>query len=102
MANVPGGKSGFIVCQIKVIGTGANQRIVHEYVADTGLAREIRAINQQAAEELGQWKNELEDEKRPNEVAYYWIDPPKEEEIEPGASVTAQESGDIETQRSVM
>jgi phage terminase small subunit len=84
MAKVPGGKSGFIVRQIKIIGTGANQRIVPEYVADTGLAREIRAINQQAAEELGQWKNELEDEKRPNKGTYRWIDPPKEEEVEPG------------------
>jgi phage terminase small subunit len=84
MAKVPGGKSGFIVRQIKIIGTGANQRIVPEYVVDTGLAREIRAINQQAAEELGQWKNELEDEKRPNKLVYRWIDPPKEEEVEPG------------------
>jgi hypothetical protein len=54
MAKVPGGRTGLLVRQIKVVGSGANQKLVPEYVVDTGLLREIRATAQQAAEELGQ------------------------------------------------
>lgn len=35
MANVPGGKTGLLVHQIKSIGNGPNAKIVPEYVVDT-------------------------------------------------------------------
>jgi hypothetical protein len=61
MATVPGGRTGLLVRQIKVLGTGPNQKLVPEYVVDTGLLlREIRATAQQAAEELGQWKSDAD------------------------------------------
>jgi hypothetical protein len=58
MENVPGGRTGLLVRQIKAVGAGVNRKLVPEYVVDTGLLREIRATAQQAAEELGQWKDE--------------------------------------------
>lgn len=57
---VPGGKSGFIVRQIKAIGSGATQKVVPEYSADVSLSREIRAVAEQAAMELGQWSEKHE------------------------------------------
>jgi len=57
MANIPGGKGGFVLRQIKAVGTKA----VAEYVSDIGLAKELRAVAQQAAEELGQWKDEIDE-----------------------------------------
>lgn len=58
---VPGGKSGFIVRQIKAVGSGATQKIVPEYSADVSLSREIRAVAEQAAVELGEWSEKRED-----------------------------------------
>jgi phage terminase small subunit len=60
MAKVPGGRTGLLVRQIKVLGSGANQKVVPESVVDTGLLRQIRATAQQAAEELGQWKSDAD------------------------------------------
>ena len=55
------GRSGAIVKQTKSVGSGENARIVEESVFDAALFREIRAIDEQAAKELGQWidKGEL-------------------------------------------
>ncbi len=58
MEKVPGGKTGLIVRQIKAVGSGAGMKIVPEYVLDTGLLKELRAHEQQAAGELqsrGDW-----------------------------------------------
>jgi hypothetical protein len=51
MADVPGGASGLLVRQYKQIGKVK----VEEYAVDTGLLRELRAHERQAAQELGQW-----------------------------------------------
>lgn len=61
MAGIPGGTTGLIVRQIKSIGVGAHNREVEEFVVDTGTLREIRELEKQAAQELGQWvdKGEL-------------------------------------------
>lgn len=61
MADTPGGTTGLIVRQLKSIGVGAHNREVEEFVVDTGLLREIRELEKQAAQELGQWidKGEL-------------------------------------------
>lgn len=52
---VAGGETGLLVHQERAIGTGANQQIIDEYVVDTGLLKELRAHEEQAAKELGQW-----------------------------------------------
>lgn len=52
---IPGGITGLLVHQEKAIGTGQNQTIIDEYAVDTGLLRELRAHEEQAAKELGQW-----------------------------------------------
>lgn len=58
---VIGGRSGAIVKQTKTVGAGKEARVVEEYAFDAALFREIRAIDEQAAKELGQWvdKGEL-------------------------------------------
>jgi hypothetical protein len=50
MRNVPGGKTGLICMQIKQVGV----KMLPEFVVDTALIREIRALQQDAAKELGQ------------------------------------------------
>lgn len=53
-ARASGGASGFIVKQHKIIGGGENAQFVTEYVFDGGLSKEIRAIYDDAAKEMGQ------------------------------------------------
>lgn len=50
MADVPGGTTGLVVRQFKVSG----ETVVTEYAVDTGTIRELRAVAEQAAKELGQ------------------------------------------------
>lgn len=63
-----GGGTGLVVRQIKQVGTGHSARIVEEFAVDTGTIREIRAIHEQAAKELGQWIDKAEVETRTTEV----------------------------------
>lgn len=58
---VIGGRSGAIVKQTKTVGAGKEARVIEEYAFDAAIFREIRAIDEQAAKELGQWidKGEL-------------------------------------------
>lgn len=51
----PGGGTGLLVRQYKAIGSGEYAEKVTEYQVDTGLLKEMRAHEQQAAQELGQW-----------------------------------------------
>jgi hypothetical protein len=55
MAEVPGGTTGYVVRTFKSIGFGAGQRTIEEHAVDTGLLKEFRAHEQQAAQELGEW-----------------------------------------------
>lgn len=54
LAEVPGGKTGLIVRQLKGIGRGEDFRVVETYEADTALLKELRGIQEQFAKELGQ------------------------------------------------
>lgn len=54
-ADVPGWKTGLLVHQRKKIGHGEDSEVVDEFVVDVGLLRELRAHEEQAAKELGQW-----------------------------------------------
>lgn len=62
MKDVPGGNTGLLVRTTKGIGSGDTFQIVDEYAVDTGLLRELREHEKQAAQELGQWidKSEVE------------------------------------------
>jgi len=57
---VAGDGTGLIVEQVKQLGTGANAQVIEEYVVDTATVREIRALHEQAAKELGQWQDRLQ------------------------------------------
>jgi hypothetical protein len=52
--DAPGTDTGLLVKQIKVVGTGKTQQTIEEYAVDTGLLKELRAHEEQAAKELGQ------------------------------------------------
>lgn len=56
--------TGLLVRQVKSIGFGPNNHTVEEYAVDTGLLKELRELERQAAVEMGQWseKHELEGE----------------------------------------
>ena len=60
MQDVPGGQTGLMILSIKGIGSKENFEVVKEYRVDTALLAEIRAHEQQAAEELGQWTQRRE------------------------------------------
>lgn len=51
----PGGDTGLIVRQVKVIGGGRDAELVTEYAVDTGLLKAQLDLEKQAAIEAGQW-----------------------------------------------
>jgi transposase-like protein len=60
LAGVPGGDTGLLVRTYKIIGTGDKTERVEEYAFDAALYREIRELEKQTAQELGQWVNKAE------------------------------------------
>jgi len=48
----PGAGTGMLARQVKLSNTGVT---VEEFVVDTGLLKELRGLEEQAAKELGQW-----------------------------------------------
>jgi Helix-turn-helix of insertion element transposase len=54
LSTVPGGKTGLITKMLKGIGKGEDFQVVEVYEVDTGTVKEIRALQEQVAEELGQ------------------------------------------------
>lgn len=55
MQEIPGGKTGLLVHNVKSVGYGENSERVDLYEVDTGLLQELRQHEKQAAQELGQW-----------------------------------------------
>lgn len=51
---VAGGKTGFVVRNVKGIGKGDAYQVVEVFEVDQGVLKEFRAIEEQVAEELGQ------------------------------------------------
>lgn len=51
----PGGSTGLLARTLKCLGSGDNATIVAEFAVDTGLLKELRELEKQAAVELGQW-----------------------------------------------
>jgi hypothetical protein len=60
MATVPGGPTGLLVKTNKFSRVGKSLQVYEEFKADMGLLRELRAIEEQAARELGQWRDKHE------------------------------------------
>jgi|SRR5579872_1749843 len=56
MEGVPGGRTGLIVRHVKRVGPPSDARQVETYTVDTGFMAEMLAIERQAAQEAGQWK----------------------------------------------
>ena len=54
MAGVPGGRTGLILVRIRRVGRGKDAT-VRQYEVDTRTLAEMRAIEEQAALELGHW-----------------------------------------------
>jgi transposase-like protein len=57
---VAGGKTGLITRTLKGIGKGEDFQVVEVFEVDTGLLRELREHQRQAAQELGQWTEKRE------------------------------------------
>ena len=55
MADVAGGDTGLLAHSVKGVGSGTGVELIDVYEVDTGLLRELRAHEEQAAKELGQW-----------------------------------------------
>lgn len=53
--DVIGGRTGLVVKQTRLLGTGKDARIVEEFAFDRPVVMELRATQEQAAKELGQW-----------------------------------------------
>ncbi len=56
----PGGATGTVVKQIKQIGAGRDVQIIEEYATDTATIKQIMALQQMAAQELGQWQDRVQ------------------------------------------
>lgn len=54
--DTPGSSTGLLVKTFKQIGSGPDAYPIAEYAVDVALMREIRALQEQAAKELGQWE----------------------------------------------
>jgi len=64
MQDVPGGRTGLITIGYKTLGSGESAQIMPVYEVDTGLLKELREHEKQAAIELGQWDVEKTEEKQ--------------------------------------
>jgi hypothetical protein len=58
--DVPGGRTGLLVRTVKQIGGGETAERVEEFAIDTGLLKELRELEKQAAQDLGQWSEKRE------------------------------------------
>lgn len=60
MQNIAGGKTGLMVRSFRGVGKGEDFTLVEEYTVDTGLLKEMREHEKQAAQDLGQWTEKRE------------------------------------------
>jgi len=51
-----GGETGLLVRRQRMLGSGDNSLLVEEFEVDTGLLKELRDTERQAAQEAGQWQ----------------------------------------------
>lgn len=60
MEEVPGGRTGLMVHNVKSVGAGENAERVDLYEVDAALLKELREHERQVAQELGQWTEKKE------------------------------------------
>lgn len=60
LQHIPGGDTGTVTKMLKGIGKGDDFQVVEVYEVDTGILKEIRAIHEQVADELGQRRKKVE------------------------------------------
>jgi hypothetical protein len=60
MQDIPGGTTGLLVHNTKAIGAGRSMQVIDEYNLDTGLLKEMREHEKQAAQEVGDLVNRNE------------------------------------------
>ena len=60
LRQAPGGRTGFVVRTLKVIGSGESAEVVEEFSFDRALLEARLAIGKQAAVETGQWTEKRE------------------------------------------
>lgn len=60
ISHVAGGTTGLIVHDVKGVGKGDDFQLIDIYGVDTGLLKELREHEKQAAQELGQWTEKQE------------------------------------------
>jgi transposase-like protein len=70
----PGASTGLLTRTYKQIGSGESAEKVEEYQVDTGLLKELREHEKQAAQELGQWSDKAKVEQGPIDVKVVWSD----------------------------
>lgn len=58
--SAPGAETGLLVQSFKAIGSGESAYAQAEWSVDTGLLREMRELEKQAAQDLGQWAERKE------------------------------------------
>jgi hypothetical protein len=58
--DAPGADTGLLVKSFKAIGSGESAYAAVEWSVDTGLLREMRELEKQAAQDLGQWAEKKE------------------------------------------
>jgi hypothetical protein len=75
MRDVPGGKTGLLVHDVKAVGAGDHTQIVDVYRFDAALVKEMRETAREAAEELGQRRPECPEAAERPFVKVYLFDP---------------------------
>lgn len=60
MQTVAGGSTGLLAHSLKAVGRGDDFQLIDVYEVDTGLLKELREHERQAAQELGQWLDKTE------------------------------------------
>jgi hypothetical protein len=92
MAKVPGGTTGLLVREIRSVGSGPTAKLIPEYNLDAALLKEMRAHEQQAAQELGQWPAKVDDKTIDvTKIQYQWVVPEPEDSDESVTSKAASE-----------
>lgn len=66
-ADIPGWRTGLLVHTRKAIGFGEKSSFVDEFTLDTGLLKEMRELEKQAAQELGQWQDRVTVKSQPTD-----------------------------------
>lgn len=59
-SEAPGGESGLLVRQRKMLGGGEHGYEISEYVADPAVTKELRETLKQAAQDSGQWTDKYD------------------------------------------